>query len=642
MQYHHWAALAVVSGIVPATGWAAASTDEPVAPTTAILNEIVVTPTRTPQTMDHTLAATSVITRADIERSQAQNVMDLLERTPSVSITNSGGPGKKSSIHLRGTGTNQVLVLVDGMRYGSVTDGAAAIAQLPVSEIKRIEIVRGPRSSLYGADAVGGVIQIFTRNGKGLEGQGPSPYFSVTAGSHNTWKGQGGVSGATKRFNYNFSISGDTTRGINACNGVPFAGGCFADQPDKDGYHRVDGSMNVGYRFDSGVQIKAHYMRVQGKSEYDAPNPNPPYDAPQVADVYTDIVQEIYGFSIDAPLTDIWHSRLSFGRSRDLSDNYYEGDATGHFDSHQTTVTWENDIDFAPGQHGVLGVDFRQDQLASTNDYSENKRNNTGGFAEYLGRFGAHEIDLAGRVDRNEAYGTHATGSINYGYHLSQVYTLTASYGNAFRAPTFNDLYYPNTLGLPPISNPDLKPEKSRTGELGLKAAPDWGRWAIHAYQTDIRDAIALDDNYTPHNLAKVRIRGIEGEVTTYFGPWRVGASANWLHARNRTPGSNYNNDVTYRPRYGASLDIDRNLFSRYSVGGSARLVGSRYTNDANTEKLGGYALFDLRGEMRIDDRWKLQAQIRNLLDKRYETMRYYNQPGRTFYVTLRYQPDMM
>ncbi|MGN8158979.1 TonB-dependent receptor domain-containing protein [Salinisphaera sp. SWV1] len=627
MQFRTGPAFAALLGV--SSAWGAS----PPPAATTDLNPVVVTATRTPQSRNSTLAATTVITRADIERSQAQSLAELLGDTPSLSIANNGGPGKATSIHLRGTDANQVVVLVDGVRWGSATNGQAAIQDFPVSQIQRIEIVRGPRSSLYGADAVGGVIQIFTRDGKGAKGRGPTPYFSVTGGSYDTWKGQGGVSGATKRLYYNLSVSGEYTGGFNACTGRPFSSpkggaGCYANQPDRDGYHRADGSANVGYTFDNGWSVNGHYLRSDGHVEYDGPTTNQSHS-----------VQAVYGLGVDAPLTDFWDAKLRLSRSRDRSKNYFDGDYVSRFDTRRDSVSWQNDFALARQQSATVGIDYRRDAVTSSADYKQNKRDNTGVFGEYQGRFGAHEIDLAARDDDNQAYGNHATGSITYGYHVNKTYTLTAAYGNAFNAPTFNDLYYPDTPGFPPASNPDLKPEKSRTGEIGLKATPGWGHWAIHAYQTDINDEITLDANYTPRNVSSARIRGVEGEVTAYIGRWRIGANADWLDAENRGRGPNHGNDLARRPNYSASLHVDRDLFARFAAGASAKLVGSRYNGPANTDRLGGYALFGLTGEMRVTEAWKVQAKLSNMFDRHYQTIDFYNQPGRAVYVTVSYSP---
>lgn len=605
------------------------------------LGDVVVTATRTPRTKGNTLAATTVITRSDIERLQAHSVGELLADTPSVTVANQGGHGKLSSIFMRGTNSDQVLVLVDGQRFGSATSGLPAIQDLPVSQIQRIEIVRGPRSSLYGSDAIGGVIQIFTRNGQGLNNShAVTPYFSIGGGRYDSYKAEAGVSGHTQRAYYNLSVSGQQSHGFNACNGRPFGApgggaGCFANQPDKDGYSRADGSFNGGYTFDNGWAVDGHYLRAQGDNQYDGTTAN-----------QSDTTQEVYGLSVAAPLTDIWRSTLSLGRSRDISDDHLitnGGDSVmdaSRFETRTDTLTWQNDVTINDDNLVTLGLDYRQDEVTSSVDFNRRKRDNKAVFAEYQGHFGAHEIDLAGRGDDNQQFGEHATGSATYGYHINDVYTATLSYGNAFHAPTFNDLYYPSFPGFPPASNPDLGPEKSQTAELGFKAAPAWGSWSVHAYQTKIRDLITLDKNFTPQNLDQARIRGIEGEMTVYLGKWRLGGNANWLAARNQTQDSAYDNHLPRRPDYSLQFDVDRDLFSRFSLGATAHYNGSRYDDLANQHELGGYALFDLRGEMRLDDAWKLQAKLSNAFDRDYQTVAFYNQPGRALFFTLSYTPN--
>ncbi|ROO30757.1 TonB-dependent receptor domain-containing protein [Salinisphaera japonica] len=622
----------LTAGLAAALGASSAWAAPPVAAPAEDLNDVVVTATRSPQRTRETLAATSVITRADIVRRQANSLADLLVDIPSITQTNNGGLGKQTSINLRGTDSNQVLVLVDGVRYGAASTGLAALADFPVSQIERIEIVRGPRSSLYGADAVGGVIQIFTRDGQGA-GAGARPYGSVSAGTYKTYEGNLGVQGATQRSHYNVSLSGLTSDGFDACTGRPFGApgggaGCFADQPDDDGYNRYAGSARAGYRFDNGWQLSGHYLRADGDNEYDGTTTD-----------QSDSIQEVYGLDLDAPLTDFWTASLALARSRDLSTNHLGDVFASRFDTERDTVSFQNDFRLADNQTAIIGVDHRQDEVTSSVDFKENKRANTGVFGQYQGRYGRHALQLAARGDENQAYGSNVTGSATYGYDIDAAHTVTASYGNAFNAPTFNDLYYPDTPGFPPASNPDLDPEESRTAELGLKAARDWGRWSVHVYETRIDDEIVLDANFTPQNVDSVRIRGIEGETTAYLGRWRVHSAAHWLEAKNESQDANAGNDLARRPQYAASLAVDRDLFTRFAAGATARVMGRRYNDLANTNELGGYALFGLRGSMDLADDWQVQAKIDNLLDRDYKTVAFYNQPGRTATLTLRYAP---
>ncbi len=245
-------------------------TDDTVAP-------IIVTATRTAQTADQTLASVTVITRAEIEQQQAQSVEDVLRGVPGLSLANSGGPGKATSVFLRGTNSDHVLVLIDGVKVGSATLGTTAFEELPIDQIDRIEIVRGPRSSLYGSEAIGGVIQIFTRKGGGPT----TPYFSVGAGSYRTYNASAGVSGGGTRGWYNFSANDDHTAGINACKGSLTAG-CFAIEPDKDGYRNASGTVRAGYRFDNGTEVDFHALRAQGSTAFDGSFVNAAQFAQQV------------------------------------------------------------------------------------------------------------------------------------------------------------------------------------------------------------------------------------------------------------------------------------------------------------------------------------------------------------------------
>ena len=196
---------------------------------------IIVTATRTAETANASLASVTVISRKDIERQQARSMQDLLRGVPGLGVVNNGGPGKNTSIFMRGTNADHVLVMIDGIKVGSATTGTTAFQNIPIDQIERVEIVRGPRSSLYGSEAIGGVIQIFTRKGSG--GSGFKPSFSFGGGSYGTTNGSVGLSGNSKQGWFNLSGSEIRSNGFNACNGKPSPGGagCFTNEPDKDG-----------------------------------------------------------------------------------------------------------------------------------------------------------------------------------------------------------------------------------------------------------------------------------------------------------------------------------------------------------------------------------------------------------------------
>lgn len=579
---------------------------------------VIVTATRTAQTVDETLASVTVITRNDIERSQAQSVQDLLRGVPGLSVSNSGGPGKATSVFLRGTESDHVLVLIDGIKVGSATTGQAAFQDLPVEEIERIEIVRGPRSSLYGSEAIGGVIQIFTRRGGGVW----RPRLAAGGGRYGTYYATGGVSGGGERAWFNVSAGHFYTRGFNACDGP---GGCFTTEPDDDGYRNTSGSLRAGYRFAGGTEIDLNVLRAEGDNEYDGGFVNEAKTVRQVA-----------GARLRFAPSTVWHASLLVGRSRDESKNFKDGVFKSRFDTVRDSVSFQND--FSVGMRALLtvGLDYQNDEVISTKAYAVTTRDNKGVFAQYQTGFGDHDLQWSLREDRNEQFGWRTTGGFAWGWRLGGGGTrLTLSHGTAFKAPTFNELYFPG------YGNPSLKPEEARSTELGL-SGPLGGerrRWSLHAYQTDIDKLIAYDASISaPVNLDKARIRGAEANLTGALFGWDMRAGFTWLDPENRAAGANRGKVLPRRARQALRLDLDQAI-DKYRLGVTLFAAGRRYDDLANTRALGSYATLDLRAEYALAKAWRLQARIENLLDKDYETAAFYNQPGRSIYVTLRYQP---
>ena len=580
---------------------------------------IIVTATRTAQTADETLAAVTVITRQDIERQQATSVVDLLRGTPGLGLSNNGGLGKATSVFLRGTESDHVLVLIDGVKVGSATLGTTAFQDIPVDQIERIEIVRGPRSSLYGSEAIGGVIQIFTRKGGGPL----KPYLSLGGGSYQTYSASAGVSGGGERGWFNVNASGITTEGFNACNGKPSPGGagCFTYEPDKDGYRNVSGSVRAGYRFDGG-EVDVRWLRAQGKNEYDGSFVNE-----------SQTVQEIYGGRVRfAPATP-WQVPLVAGQARDDSDNYKDGLFKSRFNTTRDTATLQNDVSIGSRQLLTVGADYQDDRINSTTTYPVTARDNTGLFAQHQANLGAHDLQASLRRDDNEQFGNHDTGGLAWGYRASAALRLVASYGTAFKAPTFNELYFPG------FGNPALQPEASRSTEIGARGAAGGIRWTLTAFQTDVDNLIAYDASINAAaNVDQARIRGAEATLGTRLGGWNMNTALTLLDPENRSSGANNGKVLPRRAEQALRLDADR-IVGNYRFGTTLRAEGRRYDDLANTRELAGYGTVDLRAEYLFAKDWRVQARIENLFDKDYQTAAFYNQPGRSFFVTLRYQP---
>ena len=595
---------------------------------------VIVTATRTAQTADEVLSSVTVISREDIERRQARSVEDLLRGTQGISIANNGGPGKNTSVFIRGTESDHVLVLIDGVRAGSATSGGAAYGNIPIEQIERIEIVRGPRSSLYGSEAIGGVIQIFTRKG-GKEGFTPS--FSIGGGSYGTFNGSAGLSGRSKRGWFNMNISGKNTNGFNSCSGKPYpnGAGCFTNEPDRDGYQNVAGSFRAGYLFKNGLDIETNFMRSSGKVNYDGKYSNK-----------SELVQQVFGGKARYSPFEFWKVTLAGGRSRENSKDFLgqEKNFKSRFDSRRDTITLQNDFTLNKSHLLTVGADYKNDTVSSSEDFEVTSRNNLGAFAQHQATVFKQDLELSIRYDENEQFGGNVTGGAGWGYTVTEWLRFTANVGTAFKAPTFNELYYPGGY-----SNANLRPEESVSYEFGTSGKIKQTNWAFNIYETQIHDLIANDASWVPQNINKVRIRGFEGMISTRIKKWQINTNLTLLDAQNKSSGTNRGNILPRRAKESFRFDVNRKFdkfklfglsFNKYTIGTQLLVVGQRYDDLANTRKLDSYVKLDIRGEYTLNQNWRLQGRIENISNESYETASFYNQPGRNFFITLRYQPS--
>lgn len=575
------------------------------------LDEIVVTATRTVRTADETLAATTVISRRDIERTQAQSVQELLAGQPGIAITNSGGAGKDTKVSLRGAQAGHVLVLIDGIKVGSATSGTVAFQDFPLDAIERIEIVRGPLSSLYGSEVIGGVIQIFTRKGGG----DTSSSASFGLGSYGTRQAGAALSGGGADNWFNLRASHFQTDGFSVQNGTEI---------DADGYRNTAFTLRGGHRFKPGTELDVHLLRAEGKNEFDGTYQNE-----------GESMQLALGANLKHRINDFWNTRLALGQSRDESDNFLNGAYKSTFNTRRNTLSWQNDLDLGARRQLTLGADYQEDKVNSSTAYTVSRRDNTGVFAQFLAGAGAHDFKLSLRHDDNSQFGTSNTGNAAWGMDVGNDLRTRLSYGTAFKAPTFNELYYPG------FGNPALLPEKSKSleaglsGRFGVASAPD--TWGVNLFESRITDLIGFDGTTNPSN-ASARIRGIEAETRVRLAGWQVNASLTLQDPENRSNTTNQGKVLNRRAEQSLRLDLDRS-FGAWNLGGTFRAEGRRYDNLANTTKLAGYGLVDLRAETRLAKDWILAGKVENLFDKRYYTVAGYNQPGAGLYITLRWQP---
>ena len=573
------------------------------------LDAITITANRMPT--ENALAPNSVITRADIERLQINDLPSLLSRFPSMDISNSGGLGKNSSVYLRGTNSDHVLFLVDGVKWHSATSGGAAIQDFPINQIERIEIVRGPRSGLYGSEAIGGVIQIFTRQGKK---QDPTPYASVGIGSHNTKQASGGVSGGNETTRYHANFTHQSTNGINARE---------EDNPDHDGYRNNSVSAKVDHDINKDWSVGANFLRAQSQNHYDSFS--------LTEDFYADNIQQVMGVNSRYQFTDNWLMSFNLSESRDESDNYADGTADGTFNTRHRFFSLVNTFMLSKQQRLNVGLDYDNDRIEGTIDYDETSRDNKAIFISWQGHAGNHSWLLSTRHDDNEAYGEETTGTAEWGYQLTQALQFTANVGTAFKAPTFNELYYPDVGFF--VGNPDLEAEKSKNYGVGLLGNTDWGTWGVHAFQNKIRDLLVYQFP-TTENVAEAKIKGLEFDLATTLMNWQVQFNATVLTPEDEETG----NKLPRRAQRFANLHVDRQ-FGDWLIGGSWKVSDYRYDDAANNTRLSGYGLVDFRVAYQIDNDWSVKLNAMNVFDKEYQTVNNFNTLDRTYMLSLHYQP---
>lgn len=583
------------------------------------LPETLVTATRSDTLKNELASASTVYTREDIERLQVRTLPDLLKGSTGVDVVQQGGYGQPSSVFMRGTNSSHVLVLIDGIKAGSVTAGISAFELMPIEQIERVEIIRGPQSSLYGSEAIGGVIQIFTR--KGAQTEKPSVSVEAGGGSYDTHREAGNISGRWQNSWYNLGVSNIESNGFKplvvANDGVE----------NKGGYNNTAVNARVGHRFDNNAEVEAFFMRAEGTNHFAGFSDQ---DSSR-----KQFVNQVVGTSLTKDLLDNWRSTLRFGQTRDEGSNFM---ASGQFKNSLNTTRWNaswlNQLTLSANHSATLGTDYRVDEIDGSTQYNKNSRYDVGVFGELHSKlFDNHFINASLRWDENQAFGDYVTGNIGWRFNWLHGLSAFASFGNAFKAPTFNDLYYP----LPRSwggGNPNLKPEESTTVETGLAGNHDWGRWELRAYHTDIDHLIAFGSTGM-ENIDKAQIDGIEAEIGAEFLGWNHKLTGNLLSPRDRIN----NTRLLRRSDKTLSYDLSKTL-GAFDFGATVLAQSDRPDRDYFTwepTKVAGFVTLDFRSAYHIDKNWMISGKLNNILDKHYQTVSNYNMADRNFFLSIHY-----
>jgi vitamin B12 transporter len=586
------------------------------ASTASAAETVVVTATRTPQRVDQALAQVTVIDRARIEAASGRTLAELLAGESGVQSWSNGGLGKNASVSLRGLESRHTLLLIDGVRYGSATLGTPSWDNIPLDAIERIEIVRGPMSGLYGSEAVGGVIQIFTRRGQ----QGFHPEFAAALGSRSYGELAAGARFGSGLVDGSLRLQHRRTDGFSATN--PKLPSNY--NPDDDGFDQTSVNGRIGLRL-GDWRADATLLKTEGTNHYD--------DGAGV-DTRAALRTEVMSLQLAGPVTSAWRTSVRASRSRDDFETLASASAfstLGTIGTTQTQFGWENQINTPLGTALVLAERVQQEVERPGTPFAVSERSVTGLALGINGEAGAHGWQANVRRDRNSQFGGQTTGSLGYGYELAPGLRATASFGTSFVAPSFNQLYFPG------FGNPNLLPEEGRQREVGLvwRNGPVTSRLAY--FDNRIRGYIS--GGPLPTNIPRVKVDGISASVDAVLGAWTLAGSIDSIQPINATEGTtNFGRILPRRVQDSGRLAVDWRG-GGFTLGGSLQAFGERFDNANNSTRLGGFATLDLRAEWAFARDWVLAAKLNNAGGKTYETVFGYNQPGREGFVTLRWAP---
>lgn len=589
-----------------------------------IADEIVVTPTRAPQKLTDTLAATTVLTRSDIEASGAIDLPALLQGLPGVEISQTGGFGAQASIRLRGAEADHTLVLVDGLRVNSVSTGATAVEHLAIDDIERIEIVRGNVSSVYGSEAVGGVVRIFTRQSRGAI----KPRINAGVGTDDFRSFSAGIGGELMPgLHFDVSAGHRESGGFSSVRRqyIPAPWVFDANDLDDDEASNAHFSFSLSHRLSERFSWGANARQDRADVDYDGSYSN--HGEQNLA---------AYSLYVQGQPLDNWFSKLTAGQSSDELDNDLNGAATDRYRTRIDQLLWENT--YAAGRYLIrFGVEAQDQALSSNQVYSEQDRQAVSAYSGVGVQFGAHDFDLSARYDHYSDFGGHTTGRAAYGYQFAPALKGYAALATAFKAPTFNDLY----LDYPPFyyANPKLKPERAQSAELGLNYALGGQFVQAALFYSRTRDLIAIDPvTYaTTVNLDKTRNLGLELAWNGRLAGLGVRAALTLQNPEDDESGQAL---LRRAQRFGSFALSDR--IGKF--GWHAELVASGPHPDVHVTRftrtrVPGYAVLNLTADYVPAPGWKISGRVINALDADYALVHGYSTPGRGLRVELAYTP---
>lgn len=590
-------------------------------------NTLSVTANRFQEPSSSILAPMTIVEREQIERWQSNSVLDVLRRLPGIDVGQNGGIGQQSSIFVRGTNSNHVLILVDGVRLNQANvSGSSDISQIPLSLVQRIEYIRGPRSSVYGSDAIGGVINILTER----ENEGGT--LNATMGSHGYQEYDGSVkqklgdkTTLTAAGSYLYTKGYDVEARGNT-GGHP--------QPDRDGFMNKSLWLGVNHDINDNVSLFARAYGFDNRTAYDA---EPDYNDNTII---TD-TRALFSRTYDAGMQfyrDNYSSSLntSYNYTKDYDYDPHQGrygKGSRFTNSEQYNVQWSNHLLLGNGSVGG-GVDWQRQSVKEGSNGFPNKEHsdNTGLYLTGQQKLGDVIAEASVRSDKHSEYGWHTTWQSNLAWEFVEGYHVIGGYGTAFKAPTLMQLY--SEWG----SNPDLQPEESKQWEGGFEGLTGPLSWRLTAYRNRINNLIQSDPHqgWKNHNIGEALIKGAEftGEMDT--GIFHHTFNYQYIDARNDETHQRLDRRARQQVKYQLDWQVEK-----LDMGVTYQYIGQRTdkeydpsTYSSKPISLGGVSIWDLTASYPITSHLSIRGRIANLFDKDYETAYGYRTPGREYFLT--------
>ena len=581
----------------------------------ATLPEVVVTATRVLQPLTDLVADVTIVDRGQIQRSGAAGLGDVLARLPGVEMARNGGLGGITSVYLRGAETRFTALFIDGVRVDSQGTGGASWDVIPLSQVDRIEVLRGPAGAVYGSDAIGGVIQIFTRKGEGP----PSPYVGLSLGTYGTTKAEAGVSGSQGSWDYSLGLVRQESKGFNVMQ---------SRNSDDDGYTSESLAARVGLELNAAHRLELSVLSSQLNAQYDSQFGAINVDDRTLKKLQTSALSWRAQWSAD------YSSTVSVNRSQDRYETLPSPDLTV---TNMTGYLFQNEYR-RQGHVLTWTLERRDNELSNSETTPRDSSHFQNALALGYGLSGSgHSVQLNLRHDIDSVFGPQTTGALGYGYALTPNWRVKAAAGTAFRAPTLYQRFSPYGAA-------DLLPETGRNLDLGLNYAEGPRAFGLTVYQNNVSNLIQYEGNtgtcpandpLDPFggcyaNTAKARYQGMTLTGRYLIGNVTVSGSLDVQDPRDSVTGKLLARRAQQHGKLAAETRV-----RGWAVGAELQASGLRYNNAGNTTELPGYALLGLRAESQVAKNWTLLVRLDNATDAKYELAQGYASAGRSLYAGL-------